>query len=114
MLREADAGRYRPDLGPTMARLVDDWAAQWVKERDAASKEAANRAAAGHLFTMLADRARHTLRSAAGRDAHTTARATRIIDVVQEAEDLVRRNVQLGMAMEYIAVESARTPVGAA
>lgn len=108
MLADAERGRYRADLGAAMARLVDEWAAEWIKSRGNASKEAANHAGARHLFSMLAERARARLRSQAGKDPSTVERTLRTIDRIHETETQIRSNVQLGLAMEGLASELAR------
>lgn len=108
LLTEAESGRYRVDLGPTMAKLVDDWAAEWVKERPQASKEAANHAGSRHLFSLLSERERDRLRAAAN-DFEAAERIARRIELIHDAENWVRANVQLGVAMEGLSVELART-----
>lgn len=108
MLADTERGRYRPDLGAAMAKLVDEWAAEWVKARGNASKEAANHAGAKHLFSMLAERARARLRAEAGTNPDGVERALRTIDRIHDTETQLRSNVQLGLAMEGLAAELAR------
>jgi len=108
LLADSERGRYRAELGTTMAKLVDDWAGEWVKARGNASKEAANHAGARHLFTMLAERARGRLRAEAGKNPEGVERALRTIDRINDAETQLRSNVQLGLAMEGLAAELSR------
>lgn len=102
MLANAEKGQFDLDLGPTMAKLVDDWAKAWVESNELASKESANRAGARWIFRLVSAHFRERLR--AGRDAAIYADA---IDLIREAERRLDANVQLPFVMESLAADLA-------
>jgi DNA polymerase III subunit delta' len=59
------AGRFPIDLGVAMAEKIDAFAAAWVERHQNASKDAANRQAAGMLLGLLASLLRQRLAAAA-------------------------------------------------
>ena len=105
LLLEAEAGRFAGNLGGAMHGLIDEWAAERVKENDKASKESANQEAARHLFTLLSERARARLR-AAGSESETE-RAVRTIEAVRDAERHVAASVNLQLAMANLGAKLA-------
>lgn len=111
MLSDLDHGRFSIDLGPTMAKLADDWAQAWVDRpgNENASKEAANRAAARQMFRLIAEHYRRRLRK--GESAPETAVAA--IDLVTQAERQADTNVQALFVMEnlvgQLAIVATRT-----
>lgn len=109
MLESAERGRYDPDLGPTMAKLADDWAKAWVEANELASKESANRAGARWIFRLLAARLRHGLRAGPNPEVHAEA-----IEALRRAERRLDSAVQLAFAMESLSVELAAIFGGAA
>lgn len=110
MLEAASAGRLDPALGPTMHKLTDTWAADSVKrdkkEGFEASKDIANRTAAGHLFTLLAERARADLRNAIG-DPDQAAIRLHDITAIDEAERRLASNVNPQMVFDALAAKLA-------
>jgi len=106
-LAELDAGRPAPDLGRLMAELVNGWASAWVEAHDGASKDAANKAGAGHMFRLVASHYRRLLGGGA------SDRASRAIERVGEAEAIARSNVQGIFVFEDLAASLAETREGA-
>lgn len=107
-LAQAERGRFHPELGVTMAALVEEWSQAWVAGHENASKEAANLTATRHLLTIIAERARSRLREAAGRDKAATRRALRTVDVTLDALRQVAAHVPLAPAMDDLAARLAR------
>ncbi|MEC9372951.1 MAG: hypothetical protein VYC34_03870, partial [Planctomycetota bacterium] len=113
MLAQADRGFLDANLGATMAKLTDEWAKGWVDANENASKDAANKAGARHLLTLLAERARSALRrgvegeSVEGGVRPGAEQALRCIDHLEEAERELNANVQLGVVMDALAVRLA-------
>ena len=87
-LNAIDAGKPAPDLGKTMAELVGEWATGWVEANEGASKDAANKAASGHMFRLVASHYRRALAGAA------PERASTAIERIAEAESNARSSVQ--------------------
>ena len=111
-LSSIERGRYDPDFSATLAKLVGAWAEGWVKARPQASKEAANHAAAGPAFHLLAQRMRRLLASASeAGDADAIERWSDAIDAIAQAEREINANVQMALAFEHL---SARFAAGAA
>lgn len=104
MLAAAEKGRFELELGPAMAKLVDDWAKAWVEANELASKEAANRAGARWMFRLLNNHFRHALRAAPADQAGLFADA---IDRIRDAERRLDANVALPFVMESLAAELA-------
>ena len=63
MFGELDNGRYPPQMGQTLAELVETFAKTWVDKHDNASKDAANKDGVRHLLNLLAAHARKRLHS---------------------------------------------------
>ena len=110
MLRQLDRGEYPAAMGPTLAEMVEAFASAWVKAHRNASKEAANKDGAGHVFTLLAAHARRRLREscARGDDPQT---ALIMIERVRDAEAQLTSNVNLKHVLENLVVQWAR-PTG--
>lgn len=107
-LSAMERGRYDPEFAQALAGLIGDWAESWVKRRPQASKEAANHAAAGHAFHLLAQRFRRLLSESAARgDADAIDRWTSAIDAVSQAEREINANVQMGLALEHLSATIA-------
>ncbi len=102
MLDAVESGRFDPELGPSMASLIEEWAKAWVAEHENASKEAANIAATGHMLSMLAERARRALRASAG-DRDAAERALAALDLIARAQRHIGASVQIGFTMENLA-----------
>ncbi|MCC6581327.1 MAG: hypothetical protein IT440_12900, partial [Phycisphaeraceae bacterium] len=102
-------GQYPTELGEQMAAGIDQFAQQWVKDHDNASKEAANKLGAGLMFHLLGQHARGKL-NAATAAMHRDPQAIRprveawlaAIDTLQQAERHVASNVNLTIAGEHL------------
>lgn len=103
MLADIDRGRFAPALGTTMAKLIEDWARQWVSDHPNASKEAANIAGTRHMLSLIAERARQRLR-AGGSDVE---REVRSIDLVEQADRYIGASVPIASAMENLSAQLA-------
>lgn len=119
MIDSADRGRFPIAMGETMAKLVDEFAAAWVKAHANASKDAANKAGARHLLAILASHARSRLReSGAGTSSERAPEKWMdLIDLLREAESQLHANVNMKLLFENLAVQwtqnAARTPLAA-
>ena len=100
MLAEADRGRFNLALGATMTKLVDERAAAMVARNPAASKEAANVAAAADMLRLVADHHHAAMR--ASRRPEVRARA---VELIVEAERQIDRNVPLAFVFENLAAQ---------
>jgi len=105
LLDEVTQGRFPPELGSTMAKLIDEWASQWVKDNQNASKESATQTAAGLLLAMLARRARVALRESIAHDCAHIHHALRSIDLTSQAQAKLRAHVSPAFAMEDLAAQ---------
>ncbi len=104
MLRAMDQGNAPMDLGSTMATLIDQWAADYVAKHRYASKDAANKHAAGLMLNYLSSTIRHQLKhDAIQGDISAMHRRTGMIDRIHEAELRLGSNVQIGLVMEALA-----------
>jgi hypothetical protein len=106
MLAAADAGKYSVELGPTMAKLVDDWAAAVVEKDKQASKDAANRTGADLLFRVISERSRRQIR----RTPTDAERSIRVIESVREAERAIDAGVNMNFAMEWLSSRVSGKP----
>lgn len=104
-------GEFPLALGPTMHRLVEDWAVAWVESHKNASKDAANRAAARLMFRMVAGVFRERL---ASRDADERERALRAIDLLREAEQNADASVNMQFVFENWAAQVGAVQVASA
>lgn len=98
VLADLDRGRFDPSHGPTLAKLVDDWAASWVKSHANASKESATQAGASHMFNLLAEHLRERLRASLD-DPGATLRA---IDALAQAERRAEAHVPLPFVFDSL------------
>ncbi len=108
LLDSIESGRYTHELGPVMAKLVDEWAEGWVKEHKNASKDAANKAGARHLFLLLSERVRRRVHAAAEKHPDDLESALRAVDLLAEAERHIDSNVNMALALENMVVQTAR------
>jgi hypothetical protein len=106
MLAAADAGKYSVELGPTMAKLVDDWAAAVVEKDKQASKDAANRTGADLLFRVISERSRRQIR----RTPTDAERSIRVIESVRDAERAIDAGVNMNFAMEWLSSRVSGKP----
>ncbi|RMD60971.1 MAG: hypothetical protein D6824_08630 [Planctomycetota bacterium] len=102
LLDRVETGQPAPSLGSTLAALVDDWAAAWVKAHAGASKEAANHRAASLLFRLLGQRAQRALESAEGRPRCTAAALART-GALSQAEAWLASNVSPKLVFAWLA-----------
>ncbi|MFG0330731.1 MAG: ATP-binding protein [Phycisphaerales bacterium] len=112
MLRELRAGRYPATMGGVMNKLIDSFAKAWVKSRENASKDAANKAGARYLFVLLSEEVRDWIRAdlEAGEpvDDHLVA-----LDRIHDAERQLYSNVNLGLLLDELVAQWAEAePVG--
>ncbi|MGH7243923.1 MAG: ATP-binding protein [Phycisphaerales bacterium] len=106
LLDQCDNGKYSPGLGPTMAKLIDDWAGAFVENDKQASKDAANRAGAELMFRMLSQRARQQLR----RNADSPDRQLSAINNIREAERQLDASVAAPFVMEWLSTRLCAAP----
>lgn len=106
LLAQADSGKYAPGLGPTMAKLIDEWAGAVVDKDKQASKDAANRAGAELMFRLLSQRARQQLR----RQTASPEKQLTAIANIREAERQLDAGVQAQFVMEWLSTQLSRAP----
>ncbi len=106
MLRELDQGKFPAELGETLGRLSDDFAANRVKQLENASKDLANKEGAARVFMLLGAHLCQRLRQAVDR-GEDPERWLASIDLIHEAEADLRANVNLKLVMEGLAVQLA-------
>ncbi|MEO0513763.1 MAG: DNA polymerase III subunit [Planctomycetota bacterium] len=123
-LEQLARGRGVPSLGADMAERIGGFAEAWVKNHKNASKEAANKLAAGLMFSLVATYARQQLGKRAEAcdpaDPDTAEAAllpwVGVIDALGVAETRLRSNVNLGLTCDGlasgIAVSLRQTPAG--
>ncbi len=101
MCRQLELGSHPVSLGVTMGTLLDQWAAQWVKDGDKLgenrSKDAANRKGAHQMLGLLAGRARKGLR-----DPSRVHQSLHMIDCIERAKTELGTNVQVKFVMEHL------------
>lgn len=100
-------GSYAADLGPLLAKRMDDRAKALAGAGENASKDAANRAVAGLLFRILAAEFRRRLREELSQ-GKSPARCLRAIDALRESERALDTNVNAAFAFERLSVDMAR------
>ncbi|MEO1235276.1 MAG: DNA polymerase III subunit [Planctomycetota bacterium] len=114
-LEQLARGRAVPTLGADMAERINGFAEAWVKNHDNASKEAANKQAAGLMFSLVAVHARQEIDrlaatcDPAGPDA-AEATLTPWLDVIAAlgvAESRLGSNVNLGLVCDGLASQIA-------
>ncbi len=108
-------GRPEGGLGPAMEARIKAFAEGWVKKHKQASKEAANKNAAGLMFRLVTTHARQQMITAAAAcdpadpDAADAALRpwTTLIDHVNTAEARLASNVHLGMLCDGLVASAA-------
>jgi len=120
--RLSKSGRPEPGLGEAIGACVDGFAAAWVSAHKNASKDAANRRAAGLMGSMVANYARRRLAQLAERcdpDAPAQSESALepwlgVIAAVDEFEGQLASNVNLKLCCEGLgmAVHGALLGVG--
>lgn len=114
-LEQIERGRATPQLGADMAERINAFAEQWVKNHANASKEAANKLAAGLMFSLIATHARRQIdRLAEHCDPADPDGAERrlepwlkVIDALGVAESRLASNVNLGLTCDGLAATIA-------
>lgn len=114
-LEQLGRGRPVPRLGADMAERINGFAESWVKNHANASKEAANKLAAGLMFSLVATHARQQLDKLAEAcapadpgDAEARLRPwLGVIDALRTAESRLGSNVNLGLVCDGLATQIA-------
>lgn len=107
MLRDLESGKFPVAMGDTLASLVDEFAQAWVKAHKNASKDAANKDGARHMFSFLASHARRELKSACdGRDENASHWLA-VIDLITHAQRELESNVNMKLLLENLVVQWA-------
>lgn len=107
---EARAGRPPSKLGGIIAASINAFAERWVDAHANASKEAANKLAAGLMWSMIAQHARRRMAQAAAKltpgdnDAASAALEPwlGVIDALNTAEVELGANVNLGLVCDHL------------
>ncbi|MFW6336482.1 MAG: ATP-binding protein [Phycisphaeraceae bacterium] len=107
-------GQPQPELGKTMADLIDGFGEAWVKSHANASKEAAKRRGAELMWALLSHYARRGLNEAAlqhggaadDRDVVEAALEPWLetISSVSEAQSMVDANVHLALVCDHLSM----------
>lgn len=102
LLAEAERGVHPINLGATMAGLVDQWAAAWVKEGDPKgenrSKDAANRLGARRMLGLVGDSVRTGLA-----DPRRAPSSIKAVDMIGRAQREIDANVNLKLVFDHLA-----------
>ena len=98
--RRCDLIKISP-MGAMLGELADTFAQAWVKNHKNASKDAANKDATRHLFSLLAAHARRHL-GAVNDDAERWMAA---IDLLADAERQLDSNVNMKLVLESLSVQ---------
>ncbi|MHC5113112.1 MAG: DNA polymerase III subunit [Planctomycetota bacterium] len=106
MLRELARGEFPVAMGATLAEIVEEFAAAWVKKNANASKDAANKDGARHVLSLLASVARRHLAERCD-DEDAAAPWMAVIDLLREAEGELRSNVNMKQVLENLVVQWA-------
>ncbi len=101
---ELNRNRFPVSMGETMAGLIDEFAATWVKRNKNASKDAANKDGARLMLSMLASHARRQLALACER-GESVDQWTTLAELLRNAETQLHSNVNLKMLLENLAVQ---------
>jgi len=101
MLADLSRGKFPVQMGATLGELAETFAQAWVKNHKNASKDAANKDATRHLFSLLAAFARKRL-AALDDDVDRWAAA---IDLLAEAERQLDSNVNMKLVLENLSVQ---------
>jgi DNA polymerase-3 subunit delta' len=102
LLAETERGIHPINLGATMAGLVDQWAAAWVKEGDPKgenrSKDAANRLGARRMLGLVGDSVRTGLP-----DPRRAQSSLKAVDMIGRAQREIDANVSLKLVFDHLA-----------
>jgi DNA polymerase III subunit delta' len=104
-------GQLTCGLGVRMQQMIDGFAKAWVDDHDDASKESANRAAAGLMWSMIAQHARRRIADAAagprvvGAEPAQAQRALEpwlgVIEALSLVESEMAANLNMGMVTDH-------------
>jgi DNA polymerase III subunit delta' len=106
MIKLLERGSYPDAMGETLAEIVEQFAVNWVKTHENASKDAANKDGARHLLSILAGYARARLAQSAARGLDTRA-WTDLIELLRETERRMYANVNMKLLLENLVVQWA-------
>jgi len=104
MIRLIESGGYPSEMGSTMAKLVDAYAAGRVKANPNASKESANRDGADFLFILLSREVHAAMRHAIETNGPVEP-CMAILDVMHEAERQLDSHLNLGQVLENVVTQ---------
>jgi DNA polymerase-3 subunit delta' len=107
MLGRLDRGGFPATMGQVLAEIVEGFASAWVKTHRNASKDAANKDGAAHVFALLASHARRKLSESCARGEDPGV-ALAMIDRLRDAERQLASNVNLKHVLENLVVQWAR------
>ena len=107
---QASQGKYPIALGQEMKEMIDGFAKHWVDEHAGASKEAANRMAAGVLWSIVGQHARQHIHRLASQCQAGEAAVNEpalgpwvgVIGALAQAEHELARNVNLGLVTDHL------------
>ena len=116
-LNQMKEDRYPSLLGPQIAELINGFAERWVEEHPSASKDAANKQAAGLMWTLITQYARQKMAEAASRcvagDPVAAEAATEpwigVMEAVGEAERNLGSNVNMGLTCDTLVATMHRS-----
>jgi DNA polymerase-3 subunit delta' len=114
-------GRAQGLLGGQLAKMIDDFAKAWVRDRPKASKEAANKRAATLMWSLIAAHARQRMQALAGTcdpadpiaGEATLEPWLGVIDALRETERLIGSNVNLSLVCDHLVSQIDRAMAGA-
>ncbi len=103
-------GRLSADLGQQIAEMIDELAKRWVQQRVGASKEAANKEAAGLLWAIIAQHARGQIaRLSADCDPHAPEVSESllepwlgVIDALEQSQLHMDSHVNMGLVTDHL------------
>lgn len=104
LFAELERGRFPVSMGETMASLIDEFAAAWVKNHKNASKDAANKNGTRLMLTLLASYVRQQLATACEHGDNLESWLT-YAELLRAAELQAYSNVNLKMLLENLAVQ---------
>ncbi len=116
MLDTMSRGGSPADLGGRIFGMINDFATAWVDSHKNASKDAANKMAAGLMWSMVARYARQKLWSISEQCTPSDPSASDrlmepwlgVIDAIGEAQSLLATNVNMNMVCDQFVVELNR------
>ncbi len=106
MLNDLDQGRFPVAMGERLGTMVEEFAQAWVKRHGSknTSKDAANKAGARHVMSLLSSHARRQLASSKSDDEQLT-RWGDVIETLRDAERQIDFNVNQKLALENLVAQ---------